>query len=130
MIPTHSKAKLPKGFSYPLGAAKISTELGAIPQTESIALTFEWKDTHWASSWRKRIKDLGVVTLIEVTYWDYFNEWRVFVYAVPSEYNVAAREFLLSGPLQTLADTLRAVKENPERFRHAITFHLKEANVS
>src|SRR5690349_17366341 len=99
MIRTESKAKLPKGFAYPLGAAKISEELGAIPQAESASITFKWKDTYLASSWRKRIKDRGVVTLVEVTYWDYFDECRIFVYVVPSECNAAAREFLLAGPL-------------------------------
>jgi len=130
MIKTESKAKLPKGFAYPLGAAKITEALGAIPQAESASITFKWKDTHWASSWRKRIKDLGVVTLVDVTYWDYFDEWRIFVYSVPTEYNVAAREFLLAGALREVADKLRGLKENPESFGHAVTFHLKEANVS
>ena len=129
MIATDSKAKLPKGFSYPLGAEKINSFLGDIPQAETMKMKFEWRDEFWVSSWRKRIDTLGVVTLVEATFWEYFNEWRLFVYAVPKEFNVSAREFLVGGQLQELGNKLRAVPPEATYFRETISFRLKDANV-
>jgi hypothetical protein len=127
MIRTDSKARLPKGFAYPLGAEKISKALGAIPQAESTALTFDWRDEFWVSSWRERIKSLGVVTLIQASYWDRWDEWRLFVYAVPRQYNVAAREYLLGEGLKELAAALRTAHGKFEHFNHSITFSLRDA---
>jgi hypothetical protein len=137
MIPTDHKDKLPKGFSYPLGAEKLSMALGdVVPQAESMGLWFLWKDEIWTSNWRKRINDLGVVTLIAASYrkdglessrlfgW---GDWRLHVYAVPSEYNVAAREFLLGGALKQLATKLREASGKVEFFDERISFHLRDA---
>jgi hypothetical protein len=130
MIRTDSKAKLPKGFAYPLGAEKISEGLGKVPQAESTILRFEWRDEFWVSIWRDRIKSLGVITLVEASYWDRWDEWRLFVYAVPREYSVAAREHLLGGGLTQLAAALREAYGKSEHFSHKVTFNLRDARVS
>lgn len=130
MLRTDRKTKLPKGFAYPLGAQKISEALGDIPQAESTVLTFDWKDEFWASSWRERIESLGTVTLIEASYWAHRDEWRLFVYSVPREFNVAAREHLLSNGLSDLAVALRRAHGKSEHFRWSIKFSLAAATAS
>lgn len=130
MIRTDTKAKLPKGFAYPLGAERISDALGEIPQAASTVLTFEWRDEFWVSSWRERIKSLSTVTLVRASYWDRWDEWRLFVYAVPREFNVSARERLLGAGLQELAAALRKAYGNSEHFNHDITFNLSTAKAS
>jgi len=96
MIPTARKGKLPKGFSYPLGARAISAALDDIPQRENATLWFSWRDEYWASRWRKKIEALGDVTLLEITD-SYSGQGRdLRVYAVPSQYSVVARTYLLA----------------------------------
>ena len=130
MIRTDIKAKLPKGFAYPLGAEKISEALREIPQVASTVLTFEWRDEFWVSSWRERIKKLGTVTLVHASYWDRWDEWRLFVYGVPREFNASAREHLLGGGLHELAIALRKAHGNVEHFNHDIRFSLSTAKAS
>jgi hypothetical protein len=96
LIPTARKEKLPHGFSYPLGAERISEALAGIPQFETMELWFAWRDEFWSSRWRRRIIDRGVVTLLEISFWEYFGRWHVGVYSVPSEYVCVARERLES----------------------------------
>lgn len=94
LIPTARKEKLPRGFSYPLGAERISELLDGVPQVESMALSFSWRDAFRNSHWRRRVIDRGVVTLLDVSFSRYFGGWNVRVYSVPSEDVTAARERL------------------------------------
>ena len=94
LIKTASKEKLPKGFSYPLGAAAISAALEGIPQLDNILMWFSWRDEFWVSRWRKRLQAKGPLTLMRVAYSDYFGRWDVHVYSVPSNYTIFARETL------------------------------------
>ena len=130
MIPTREKKRLPKGFSYPLGAKKISDCLGDVPQIEAMRLTFEWRDEFWVSKWRKRINEHGIVTLMEVQYASRSDEWWLFVYSVPSEYNVAARDLLLGGAIHKLSTLLRDAGRSPEYFAHTIQFNLGEQSAT
>lgn len=124
MIPTEYKERLPKGFSYPLGAKAISEIIGEIPQAENISLRFEWRDEFWVSKWQKRIEGYGTVRLVEAQYTVRWDEWWIYVYSVPSNCNAAARQFLLSGPLEQLGDALRLAAKVPESFNHVISWNL------
>lgn len=96
LIRTAAKERLPKGFSYPLGAEAISTALQGIAALHTASLWFSWRDGYWASAWRQKIAALGEVTLLTIDD-SYFGRPRdVRVYAVPSGYSIAARERLLS----------------------------------
>lgn len=96
LIPTARKEKLPKGFSYPLGAQAVCGALDGVPQLEGARLWFCWRDEYWASEWRAKLEALGDVTLLEVTD-SYIGHGRdLRLYAVPSEYSVAAREQLIA----------------------------------
>ena len=124
MIPTLNKERLPKGFSYPLGAKTVSEVIGGIPQAENISLCFRWRDEFWVSKWRKRVEERGTVKLVEahIVLWD--NEWRIYIYSVPSDCNMVARQFLLNGPLKKLGDDLRLASGVSERFNHVILWNL------
>ena len=124
MIRTKEKEKLPKGFSYPLGAEKVSEVLGEIPQLEFSGLRFNWRDEFWKLKWQKRIRELGVLTLIRAQYQPLWDELWIFVYSVPSEYSEAARELLVGGELQMLSQQLKQSDLKLNGFDKSIKFSL------
>ena len=85
LIPTARKEKLPKGFSYPIGAEGISEALNAVPHLENATIWFDWRDEYWASSWRKKLESRGSVKLLEVGVSPLSREPVLHVYSVPSE---------------------------------------------
>lgn len=116
MIPTKMKERLPKGFSYPLGAEMISKTIGELPQAEKASLRFVWKDEFWASKWRKRIAQRGTVALIHASYAQRWDEWWIYVYAVPSDCSAEARDFLLGGALAGTGEALRRAASAPASY--------------
>lgn len=96
LIPTAAKDKLPKGFTYPLGAEAISTALEGIPALEDSRFWFSWRDEYWASAWRQKIASLGEVTLLKIEKAHFGDGREIHVYAVPSEFSEAARARVLS----------------------------------
>lgn len=111
LIPTKYKNKIPKGFSFPIGAKDISESLQGIPQYNKFELTFHDRDTFWSSKFHERIKGKDFITVIEISYsryranistpkdWEesgYSNpNWVVRVYALPSEYRSNTKTQLL-----------------------------------
>ncbi len=96
LIPTAAKDKLPKGFTYPLGAEAISTALEGIPALEDSRMWFSWRDEYWASAWRQKIASLGEVTLLKIEQAHFGDGREIHVYALPSQYSEAARARVLS----------------------------------
>ena len=96
LIPTAAKEKLPKGFTYPLGAKAISTALEGIPALEDSRIWFSRQDEYLAQAWRQKIASLGEVTLLKVEKAHFGGGREIRVYAVPSEYSKAARALVLS----------------------------------
>ena len=94
LIKTGHKDKLPKGFSYPLGAEAISAALDGIPQADTTGLRFSWRKWTRLPEWRKLIKNHGPFLLFRFHYFNYFGSWHGEVYAVPTEYVQAARQRL------------------------------------
>ncbi len=95
-MPTASKDRLPEGFTYPWGAQAIAKALEGVHGLEDARLWFSWRDQFWASEWRRKIAELGDITLLEVGPSYLGEELAVRAYAVPSEYSGAARERLIS----------------------------------
>jgi hypothetical protein len=126
LIRTTRKEKLPKGFSYPLGAEAISSALNGVPQFHEAAIYFSWKDTFWASEYTPRVRGGGKVTIIEVNYW---HEWHISVHAVPSEHSQRARE-QLRPLLSTLAAQLRTMPTEPASFRWEAKYDLATSVLS
>jgi hypothetical protein len=125
-FPTATKERLPKGFTYPLGAQAIVAALGSVPGLEGARLWFSWRDEYWASEWRQKIAALGEVILLEVADSCLGPGRDVRVYAVPSEYSLAARARLLS-ELPRVRRVLTDGGASGELPRVRITFDLRAA---
>ena len=126
LIPTVRKQRLPKGFSYPLGAEAISEVLGDIPELENARLWFNWRDDYRTSRWRKRIEDRSPVILFTLSYWDYLGYWSLTAYSVPSEFSVFARDRMVT-ELQKIRRDLSAIRGSSRSFRASIALSLTEA---
>ena len=126
LIKTERKEKLPKGFSYPLGAEAISAALDGIPQFDNATLWFSWRDEFRVSRWRKRLQTLGPIMLLRVAYSDYFGQWHINVYSVPSQYSVFAREYL-HAELPRIHSKLSAAKTRTGSLDISATLSLWEA---
>jgi hypothetical protein len=120
LIRTTLKEKLPKGFSYPIGAEALSTALAGVPQFHEASIHFSWKDTFWASKYNAKIRAAGSVNVFEVNFW---NEWRIFVHAVPSEHSEHARR-QLAPVLASLQSRLVNAPLQPTYFHWHATYDL------
>jgi hypothetical protein len=76
-----------------------------------------------------RVDSRGVVTLLQVSYAAYFGRWQVYVYSVPTEYSVLARQHLLS-ELPRVRNQLSAVGLASRGFEASIVFNLSEAEIA
>lgn len=129
LIPTTRKEKLPKGFSYPLGAEGISEAFDGVPHLEKATIWFDWRDEYWASSWRKKIESRGSVKLLEVGICPLSGEPVLHVYSVPSEYSSAAREHLLA-ELPRVREKLSSGSHPPKAGRIMVTLSLSEVKTA
>ncbi len=127
LIRTARKQRLPKGFSYPFGAEAISAALEGIPQFDNAELWFTWRDEFWASRWRKRLQSQGLITLLRVDYSQYFGVWHLYVYSVPSDCAVVAREHLIV-ELRRVRDGLRAAGPHSRSFHAYVRLSLLKAH--
>jgi hypothetical protein len=125
MILTKFKDKLPKGFSYPIGAEKISLGLARTPQIASFELCFQHKDEFWASSYNEKLRQKKPLKIVEITYRNpnvgisssqymidagyYSPSWKINIYAVPKEYSVDVKEQLNSIAIPNLEKWLNQV---------------------
>ncbi len=107
LIPTKYKNKIPKGFSFPIGAKEISESIYGIPQYNKLELSFHDRDTFWASKFHEKIKEKNSITVIEISYsrskanistpkdWEASGysdpKWMIRVYALPSEYRASTK---------------------------------------
>ena len=66
LIPTKYNNKIPKSFSFPIGAKDMSESLQEIPQYSKFELTFHDGDTFWASKFHERIKEKDTITVIDI----------------------------------------------------------------
>jgi len=127
IIPTKFKEKIPKGFSYPIGAKILSESFGDVPQFDFFTISFWHKDGYWASSYRAKIKEKSSIKIIEVSYEHlrphfsssqfmiesgyYEPKWHIRVNAVPSEYAALIKEQLSANVLPELSLLLKKAVE-------------------
>jgi hypothetical protein len=104
LITTTRKEKLPKGYSYPIGAEILSQSLVGVPQYSLLTITFNWRDTFWASKYQTKLKTLGRIKIIALNPWG--MDWRIFVNAIPVEHSHDAREQLNSTGIEALKNCL------------------------
>lgn len=140
LIPTKYKNKIPKGFSFPIGAKDISISLQGIPQYSKFELTFHDRDTFWASKFNERIKEKGSITVIEISYYrskgnnstpndwkesGYSDpKWMVSVYALPSEYRSKTKAQLLEKAMPLFKRWLKEIGDIEDFGSHRKSFYL------
>ena len=125
LIPTRKKIKLPKGYSYPVGAKEISEALAKIPQYDSISIIFRARDTYSASKHKEKIRDQKTLTIIEAEYNNpqvnisssnkmiesgyYDSRWILMVYALPKDFRHTANLTLKTEVLPKLKKWLNNI---------------------
>jgi hypothetical protein len=129
LIRTKRKERLPKGFSYPIGAELMSTALRGVPQYSLAEIIFSWKDTFWASKYQSRLRELGSITVVDVDYSSRFDSWTIRIHAVPSAHNTRAREGL-PAVLSVLSDRMKLTSIEPDSFRWSAEYDLASAHVT
>ena len=129
LIKTARKEKLPKGFSYPVGAQALSEALQGIPQFDEIELWFSWRDEFWVSRWQKRLQARGTLSLLQANYFPHFAGWYVYLYSVPSDCAVSAREHLMA-QLPRIRTQLSASASNPSGFIARVSFDLSAVDAA
>ena len=128
LIKTVRKEKLPKGFSYPIGAQALSEALQGIPQFDDIELWFSWRDEFWVSRWQKRLQARGTLSLLQASYSPHLG-WYLYLYSVPSDYTVSAREHLLA-ELPRIRRQMSVAASNPNGFITRVTFEMSEIDAA
>ena len=121
LIPTRCKERLPKGFSYAVGAEMVSTALHGVPQYDELELTFSWRDSFWASQYQERLAAKGAISVIEARY---FRGWTIEINSVPSSHAVLTRELVSGTALPALASVLLNESIHPEHFRWIAALNL------
>ena len=111
LIPTTEKEKLPRGFSYPIGAEHLSSALDGVPQYDKFVLVFRWRDEYWASKYMAKLKSGGEVVVLDVNCHAPSYDWRVYVSAIPAEHKSRARLQLNDALFEQLRKDLRALPE-------------------
>lgn len=130
LISTVSKATLPKGFSYPIGAEQISAALADVPQFTGLQLAFRWRDEFWSSRYSKKIQQRGAIKLIEAHYGEPFREWSLSLNALPSEHKASARQQLLAIGLPGLRNRLMAISGDADYFDYVISYDLALSKIA
>ena len=120
MIPTSSKAKLPKTLSYPIGAAAISEALFGAPHSDKLCLSFEDAPLWRASTFQRILKDGLPYRIMEARYHAPYQlgysrarildagHWLVHVYPVRRDLRSVAGALLRTQGLLMMVEWLRS----------------------
>lgn len=127
LIPTRSRAKLRKGWSYPIGAEAITLALSGIPQWSGFELSFHPGDARMdehgrtvAKVWFRRLeRNHSTPHFLSRLY---EPGWGLYVYSVPSPERHAIREQLLASGLPQIRAWLSEPRPDNWHFgRHELT---------
>ena len=127
LIPTSSKQKLPSGFSYPVGAERISSAVQGVPQFDRLRLFFSWRDEFWASQYAAKVNSNGLVEVlvVEKSIWP---DWSMRIHGVPSSHASSARAGL-EAVLPQLRKALLDAGDESSWFRFTAAYDLARAEV-
>lgn len=124
MIPTRYRAKLPRGFSYPVGAGIISDALAAMPHVEELSIVF-YNHCGISAGFRRVLAERSPFTLLEALYnpaskpglraansmiergW-YDEKWELRVYPVLSDSRHLAEGLIREVALPAVAAWLKS----------------------
>jgi hypothetical protein len=131
MIKTIYKNKLPKGYSYPVGAEIISAGLSDVPQYDELEIGFRIKDEYWASRYNRKIKEAGDIIVLEASYFSYSwgSGWSIRISSVPSAFKKDASEKIISQVLPVLREQLLKAGMNVEHFTFSASYSLATGDI-
>jgi hypothetical protein len=131
MIKTRVKEKLPRGYSYPVGAEIISVGLSEVPQYEELQINFWMQDEYWASSYNRKIKEAGDIIVLEAQYFSYSwgSGWKIRINSVPSAFKKDASEKIISQVLPVLRERLLKAGINAEHFSFSASYSLATGDI-
>src|SRR5258708_5461772 len=101
LIPTTYKTRLPREFSYPIGAEALSKHLAGVPQFSEFRICFSDVVSAWKSKFQQIIAEGADYEIVRARLWSPFE---IFVYPVQRILKHAAQEALVSGGLPKLRD--------------------------
>jgi hypothetical protein len=123
MIKTAYKNKLPKGYSYPVGAEIISAGLSGVPQYDKLDIIFWPRDEYWVSSYNQKIKEAGDIVVLKVSY------ASIRINSVPSAFKKDASEKIVSQILPVLRERLLKAEINEEHFFFSTSYSLATGDI-
>ncbi len=131
MIKTAYKDKLPKGYSYPVGAEIISAGLSEVSQYEDFRICFGMKDEWRASCYNQKIKEAGDIVVLNVSYSSRscYGGWSIYVHSVPSTFKKDASEKIISQVLPALRKQLLKAGMSVERFSFSASYSLATGDI-
>lgn len=139
LIPTKWKEKLPKGFSWPVGAEMLSEAFSGVLKPTSMELYFSWKDTFWASKYNEKIRLSGIISIFDIRYPDFRwglwygdradAKWRISVHAVPSDHRQNARLQMINR-LPEIARMIRKAGPEPADFHQRLDYDIATSRLS
>lgn len=94
LIPTRYKEKLPKDWSYPLGAEIITKRLNGIELSDPFDIWFQWRAEFWYSKFQENVKGLGDIVILECRSSLFHSGLTLYLYALPSTIKKNVRESL------------------------------------
>lgn len=127
LIPTRYRAKLRKGWSYPIGAEAISLALADTPQARGLEISFHSGNARtedgpgdvaavWFRRWEKSRSAPAFLAR------NYEPGWGLYVYSVPSPERHTIREQLLTAGLPRIRAWLLEPRPDNWHFgRHELT---------
>lgn len=103
LIPTINRDKLPKHWSYPVGAELVSNALADLPQYNTVDLFFYYRERMSLTTFKQdslerleRLKHFkstyGFQKIISVIW--ALNKWGVSIFAVPSEERLQTKQII------------------------------------
>lgn len=99
LIPTFYKTRLPRGFSFPIGAEALSEHLAGVPQFSEFRICFSDLVSAWKSEFQQMIAEGADYEIVTARLWSPFE---IFVYPVQRSLKHAAHEALVSEGLPKL----------------------------
>lgn len=135
IIPTRHKERLPRGYSYPIGAEVISAAMKDSPHIDDRVLWFAWRDEYWASKYRRKILHEGEIKVLELHRPLPHRtrligpDWSIRLCAVPSGHRAAARSGFESRILPAMRPWLDRAARAPRPGRFQAYYSLGDRSV-
>ena len=147
-IPTSYRQRLPRGWSYAIGAARVSRILEDVPQFPLLTISFHPSEFVFVSDQVRAIASGERIAICRVSYrnlspgltgsnddvargW-YGEKWEVTVHAVPSSFRRAAEKAILAAatPLRSWLTTPRSATWRYGRHACSVRVRLHDGEVT